>query len=110
MEKNRTVVRIASQEFRLTGRESEEYMQKLAVCVNKRIEEIQGMYPSLGVSNCVILAALNMADELHKAKEDYEALDARISELRDMPRVSAPIAPMKRPFASKQPAAGNKNK
>ncbi|MBQ9832328.1 MAG: cell division protein ZapA [Clostridia bacterium] len=102
MDKNRTVVRVAGQEFKLAGFESEEYMQQLAAYVNKKVEEIAKMYPSLSTSNCVILASLNMADELNKAKEDYEALDLRINQLRDMPRSTASV-PVKRPFETKQP-------
>ena len=86
MDKNRTTVRVAGQEFKLAGVDSEEYMQKLAVFVNKRVDEIQKTYPNLSTNNCVILAALNMADEFQKAKADYEALDSKISELNKLPR------------------------
>jgi len=44
-----------------------------------------------------------MADELHKLRADYDALDQRIAQLRDMPRVAAPVSPVKRPFESRQP-------
>ena len=49
---------------------------------------------------------LNMADEYFRLKEKYDALDTRISALRDMPRSSGPIAmsPSKRPFENKAPA------
>lgn len=77
-------------------------MHSLANLVNSKVEEISNMYPSLSVSNCLILASLNLADDLMKAKEDYEALDLRIKQLSTMPRstVSSQV-PIKRPFETK---------
>ncbi len=105
MGKTRTSVVLAGQEFRLTGTES----SGLNICMRKAIPPLsilswsQRAYPSLSIANCVLLASLNMADELHKLRADYDALDQRISQLRDMPRASVPASPVKRPFESKQP-------
>lgn len=95
MDKTHTTVHIAGQDFRLAGDESEAYIRRIAGYVNEKIDEVQRNYPTLSTGNCVILAALNLSDELHKLREDYDALDSRISELREMPRQSAPV---KRPF------------
>jgi len=98
MDKNRVTVYIAGQEFRLACDDSDEYIRRVAGYVNEKVEEVQGQYPNLSTANCLILTALNLSDELHKLREDYDALDSRISELRDMPRQSTPV---KRPFESK---------
>lgn len=98
MDKNRVTVYIAGQELRLACDDSDEYICRVAGYVNEKVEEVQGQYPNLSTANCLILAALNLSDELHKLREDYDALDSRISELRDMPRQSTPV---KRPFESK---------
>ena len=103
MGKTRTSVVLAGQEFRMSCTGSEEYIQQLSDYLNGKIEEIQRAYPNLSIANCVRLASLNMADELHKLRADYDALDQRISQLRDMPRASVPASPVKRPFESKQP-------
>lgn len=95
MDKNRITVYIAGQELRLAADDSEEYIRRIAGYVNDKVDEVQGQYPNLSTANCLILAALNLSDELHKLQEDYDALDFRISELRDMPRQSSPV---KRPF------------
>lgn len=95
MDKNRITVYIAGQELRLAADDSEEYIRRIAGYVNDKVDEVQGQYPNLSTANCLILAALNLSDELHKLQEDYDALDSRISELRDMPRQSSPV---KRPF------------
>ncbi|MEA5059972.1 MAG: cell division protein ZapA [Candidatus Pelethousia sp.] len=97
MDKTHITVQIAGQDFRLAGDESEVYIRKIAKYVDDKIDEVQRAYPNLSTGNCVIMAALNLSDELHKLREDYDALDSRISELRDMPRQSAPV---KRPFES----------
>ena len=110
MEKTRTSVVLAGQEFKLTGTESEEYIKQLSDYVNGKINEIQRTYPNLSTGNCVLLASLNMADELHKLRADYDALDQRIAQLRDMPRVAAPVSPVKRPFESRQPVGKKKPK
>lgn len=95
MEKTHITVNIGGQDFRLTADESEGYIRQLASYVNDKIDEVQRIYPTLSTGNCVLLAALNLADEMHKLKEDYDALDSRISELREMPRQNMPV---KRPF------------
>jgi cell division protein ZapA len=102
MEKNRISIRIAGQELRLAGDESEQYMRELASDVNVRVDQIQRQYPTLSTGNAVLLVCLNMADELNKLRSDYEELDSRIAQLRDMPRSTAPAAPVKRPFEARQ--------
>lgn len=100
MEKNRTTVRIAGQEFKLTSSDSPEYVNTVASYADNKIKETQMAYPGLSSSNCVLLAMLNLSDELHKLRRDYEALDSRISQLREMPRTAG--TPVKRPFENKQ--------
>lgn len=99
MEKTRTLINIAGQELRLSGDESEQYLRELADDVNSRIFYVQRQYPTLGVNTCVLLACMNMADELAKLRADYDALDKRISQLREIP---ASAAPVKRPFETRQ--------
>ncbi len=99
MGKTKTIVTLAGQEFKINSDDSEDYIQRLAKYVNQSIMDIQHEYPGLSTGNCVLLASLNMADEFYKLKEDYEALDSRISQLRDMPRTSSVgNSPVKRPF------------
>ncbi len=99
---NRVRINIAGQELRLSGDESEQYMRTLAGDINARIDKIQRQYPTLSTGNAVLLVCLNMADELHKLRSDYEELDSRIAQLREMPRCASPAAPVKRPFEARQ--------
>ena len=112
MDNNRTIVRIAGMEFKLTGDESQQYMDSLAEMVNAKVDEVKRTYPMLSTGNCVLLAALNMADELTKLRSDYEALDQRISDhqlidascekIVETAKRNGASAPVKRPFAAKQ--------
>lgn len=103
MEKTKISIVLAGQEFKLAVSESEDYILQLAGYVNQNVEEIQQRYPNLSTANCVLLASLNMADELHKLRADYDALDQRITQLREMPRSTVPQSPVKRPFEARQP-------
>ena len=95
MDKTHVTINVAGQELRLSADDSEAYIRKIA---GYKVDEVQRSYPNLSTANCLIMAALNLSDELHKLREDYDALDSRISELREMPRQQSPV---KRPFESK---------
>ena len=92
MDKTHVTINVAGQELRLSADDSEAYIRKIAGYVNDKVDEVQRSYPNLSTANCLIMAAL------HKLREDYDALDSRISELREMPRQQSPV---KRPFESK---------
>ncbi|MBR3459663.1 MAG: cell division protein ZapA [Clostridia bacterium] len=108
MEKNRVVLNIAGQEFRLSSENEAEYMQRLAAGINRRIKEIQKQYPDQSTSRCALLAMLDMADELNTLREEHTEVDRKIAELRSMRDADAsPVqVPVKRPFeraGSKKP-------
>lgn len=84
MDKTHVTINVAGQELRLSADDSEAYIRKIAGYVNDKVDEVQRSYPNLSTANCLIMAALNLSDELHKLREDYDALDSRISELREM--------------------------
>ena len=98
MDKTHVTINVAGQELRLSADDSEAYIRKIAGYVNDKVDEVQRSYATLSTANCLIMAALSLSDELHKLREDYDALDSRISELREMPRQQSPV---KRPFESK---------
>lgn len=115
MEKTQVMVRVGGQDFRLCGTESEEYIQSVCTYVDAKVLEMQKLHPALSTSACVMLTAVNLADELFKLRQQYAELDQRIEELRNLPRTTAaetskpaprpkaPKAPVKRPFESKEP-------
>jgi len=109
MGKTQVTVHVAGQDFRLNGSESEEYILKVAQYTDDQINAMQEKYPTLSSGACVILAAINMADELLKLREQYAELDRRIDALRNIPQPTVPrptarsksvSEPVKHPFES----------
>jgi len=109
MQKTQVTVQVGGQDIRLCGTESEEYIRSVAAYVDEKINQMQHAQSALSTSSCVMMAALNLADELFKLRQQYAELDQRIEELRNMPRTAAqstakptrsktPKAPVKRPF------------
>lgn len=89
MDKIKTKVTLAGQEFFIVGSGNEEYVKRLERSVNQRIEEVSRAYPSLGLNHCTLLAMLNLTDEYMQLKNSSEQIDAKLAQLRDMPRIGA---------------------
>ena len=70
--KNKVIVRIGGREYAVRGTESEEYIHKVAIYVDKKMEEISASQPPL-VLLCAILTTLNLGDEVIKQRTKYKA-------------------------------------
>jgi cell division protein ZapA len=81
----RTVVSIMGQEYRLRGTEPEEYIKQLAAYVDRKLRQILQKYPNLSLNKAAVLAAMHIADEFHKLREDYETLVRLIEEEKKGP-------------------------
>ena len=108
MQKTRVAVHVAGQTVNLCGSEDEAYIKSIAAYVDEKIDEIQRSHPALSTSTCVMLTALNTADELFKLRQQYAELDRRIDELRHlsvpaMPPRRGAKAPVKHPFEDTTP-------
>lgn len=108
MQKTRVTVHVAGQTVHLCGTEDETYIKSVAAYVDEKVDEMQKAHPALGTSTCVMLGALNMADELFKLRQQYAELDRRIDELRQLSVPAAPLrrgakSPVRHPFEEKQP-------
>ncbi len=73
MEKSHVNLSLARQDFRIVCAESPEYMKALEAAVNERIDGIRRKYPSMSTMRIVLLAMLNMEDDLFKAGLDRAA-------------------------------------
>lgn len=73
MEKIKTTVRIAGRDYTMTGTDSEEHMHRVAVYVDRKMEELSlaTHMPSNMVS---VLTAMNVTDELLKAQDENTRL------------------------------------
>lgn len=77
---NRVTVVIYGQEYTIKGDESKEYVENVARYVDRKMRQIGQKSPQLTLPKVAILTALNIADELHKLQQDYEALIRLIEE------------------------------
>lgn len=82
MEKNSTKVKIAGAEYTITGYETEEYMQKVGIYVDKKMNEIRQKCFNLDTSMIAVLTAVNIADENLKLYDRIEDLQREIEDLR----------------------------
>ncbi|NLJ77891.1 MAG: cell division protein ZapA [Tissierellia bacterium] len=73
-EKNRIDVFINGRNFTVVGNESSEYVYKLAAYVDGKIKEMTDKNDKLSGSMAAILAALNIADELHQTIQELSTL------------------------------------
>lgn len=76
--RNDTEVIINNKRYTLTGYESEEYLQKIAVFINNKSDDMkrQEIYRSLDSDMRQILLQINIADEYFKMKRQYEESEA----------------------------------
>jgi len=76
----KTEIQILGQKYTLKGEASEEYMKELAAYVDSKIKEVLRTSPGINPLNASILAALNIAEELHGLKKEQETVAKNIAE------------------------------
>ncbi len=75
-------VLIGGKVYTLSGYESEEYLQKIALYINNKMEEMDQIpnYRRMSMDMQKTLLELNMADDYHKGKKQVDMLEADIEE------------------------------
>ena len=77
-------VTILGQKYTIKGDASEEHIKKLATFVDARLKEVYNAAPGIAPLKAAILASLNIADELHKLREEHENIARNIEERTDV--------------------------
>ena len=81
-------VTIRGEQYTIRASEDPAYVQRVAQYIDAKLEEVVKGSPSLPSNKAVVLASLNIADELFKAKAERErseaAVAARLGELADL--------------------------
>ncbi|WP_126428046.1 cell division protein ZapA [Brevibacillus marinus] len=72
--KNRLIVDIFGQQYRLTGRASVNHMRMVAGYVNDKMKEISAGNRRLDTTKIAVLAAVNITDEYFRLRQEYEEL------------------------------------
>ncbi|AUS95164.1 cell division protein ZapA [Clostridium thermosuccinogenes] len=88
-QKNKVEVRIAGYDYTLVGTESDEYIQKIGLYVDKKMNEIMKANSKLSTSMAAILTAINVADDYFKtyereakAKDELEQCKEELEKLK----------------------------
>lgn len=75
--KNKINVLIDGRNFTIIGNSSKEYVYGLASDVDEKIKEMTDKNSKLSSSMAATLAAINIADELHKTREELDSLKSK---------------------------------
>lgn len=71
--KNKTLVRIAGNEYALLADLPEEYIHKVAIYVDKKMAEVSRQRDNLSTAMVAVMAAINIADEVMELRGEKEA-------------------------------------
>ena len=80
MEKIRTTVRIAGHDYTLTSYDSQEHVQRVAKYVDRMINELN-LATRLPSGQIAVLAAMTIADDMVKARDEVTRLKKELAEL-----------------------------
>ncbi len=80
MEKNKVKVIIANTEYTLVTEEEPEYVQRVAILVDKKVSEITACNPHLSTAMSAMLTAINLADDLLKNDASADNLRGSVAE------------------------------
>lgn len=88
--KNKVVIRIAGKDYTLVGMESDEYIQKVGLYIDKKMNEILMRNNRLSTSLAAVLTAINVADDFFKSREaeinvtkEKEAVNEELEKLKN---------------------------
>jgi len=70
-------VKIQGKEYKINSSEEEEYIEKVAYYLDKKLEQAKSANPSLDTIKVTTLVALNLADSLFKTVKIMERMNGR---------------------------------
>jgi cell division protein ZapA len=77
-ERHKVLVRMAGKEYTLVGIESDEYIHKVAIYIDKKMNEIIKMNNRLSTAMVAVLTAVNVADDYFKASDNETHIDEEL--------------------------------
>ena len=82
MAKIKTTVRVAGREYTLVGEGSEEHIRRVAIYVDRKMEELT-LASRLNAQTVAVLTAMNIADDLLKAQDENTRLRKELLEMQE---------------------------
>lgn len=83
MEKNKVRIQIGQKQYTLSGNSPEEALYRVGSYVDKKMKEIAEAVPALSSSDVAVLAAVNIADELLRLRDEQSGVSSRLAQLLD---------------------------
>ena len=83
LEKTRTVVNICGKEYAMVGTDSEEYIHRVAILVDRKMGELKSGSINMNTADLAVLAALNIADDYLKLKYEFGQVSAELAQLKE---------------------------
>lgn len=81
-EGNSYIFKILGEEFIIRGKDDPQYMAEIASYIENIFKNMMESNPKLNKSQVSVLAALRIADELHKLREEYRYLEDMLEQAR----------------------------
>lgn len=76
-------VHILGQKYVIKGDAPTEYIQQIADFVDEKLKEVYTTAPDITPLKAAILTALNIADELHRVKREYNSISQGIKNIEN---------------------------
>lgn len=83
MAKEKTTITVAGREYTILSEEGGEYVNRVAYDLNQKIAALNAENVGLSTVTLLALTALNLTDELFKAREALEASRQELEEIRE---------------------------
>jgi cell division protein ZapA len=80
---NKVTVKIASKDYTLVGVESDEYIQRVGLYIDKKMNEIMARNNRLSTSLSAVLTAINVADDFFKTRENESSIRKELSAVKE---------------------------
>ncbi len=81
-DEKRYIYKIMGEEYVLRGTDDPQYMEEVVAYLESTLEQITQSNPKLNKGQVAILAALKIADEFHKLRQEYQYLDELMKDAR----------------------------
>lgn len=81
MEKIRVTVRIAGKDYTMSGYDKEDYVRRVAMYVDRKLQELS-MATRMPMQDVSVLTAVTIADDMLKAQDEVSRLRRELEETR----------------------------
>lgn len=81
--KNKVQVKIAGKDYTIVGAESEEYIQRVGLYIDRKMLEVMRTNIKLSTSMAAVLTAMNVADDYFKSHENETQLKKELKKLHE---------------------------